>query len=71
MRKLIVLLAFSVGACASDPVGSTQLQPQTVSVQANATSDAEAQRLCGGDARPETVHHETNVITYRCLRGAS
>jgi hypothetical protein len=45
--------------------------PQTVSVALGADSDAIAQRECGGPARPETVHHESNVITYRCIGGAS
>lgn len=51
--------------------GVTGVGPQTVSVPLGSDSDTIAQRECGGPARPETVHHESNVITYRCLGGAS
>mgnify|MGYP001351123363 CR=1 FL=1 len=58
--------AYRTYRCAAPPA-----RPSTVSVPVSSTSDAEAQRQCRGAARPETVHHESNVITYRCLGGAN
>ena len=73
--RVLLLFPFALAACtpsqeAPAPVAAVA-GPQTVSVEVSSTSDAEAQRLCGGPARPETVHHESNVITYRCLGGAN
>jgi len=72
--RIAIVLALVLAACtptqeAAAPV--VPAGPQTVSVEVSSTSEAEAQRLCGGPARPETVHHESNVITFRCLGGAN
>jgi hypothetical protein len=73
--RIAIILALVLAACtptqeAAAPA-TPMAAPQTVSIEVSSTSDAEAQRLCGGPARPETVHHESNVITYRCLGGAN
>ncbi len=73
--RIAILLALVLAACTptqeATPPAAPVAAPQTVSVEVSATSDAEAQRLCGSPARPETVHHESNVITYRCIRGTN
>jgi hypothetical protein len=73
MHAAGLILALALVACApsQEAVLSAVAGPQTVSVEVSSTSDAEAERLCGGPARPETVHHESNVVTYRCLGGAN
>ncbi|MEZ5956070.1 MAG: hypothetical protein R3C27_02490 [Hyphomonadaceae bacterium] len=72
--RLAFLSVLALVACTPSQEAVTPVavaRPETVSVLAGSTSDADAQRLCGGPARPETVHHESNVITYRCLGGAN
>lgn len=59
-----------IAACAHTET-ETSPGPRTVSVEVSSNSDGEAERLCGGRVRPETIHHESNVITYRCLEGAN
>jgi len=73
--RLALIFVLALVACtpsqeAAAPV-TTAPGPQRVSVALSSNSDAEAQRLCGGPAQPETVHHESNVVTYRCLGGAN
>jgi len=68
---IALIFAFTLVACTPTQEAATSAGPQTVSVEVSSTSDAEAQRLCGGAAQPETVHHESNVVTYRCLGGAN
>jgi len=70
MRALLLSFAAVLGACTPQQAAVAPTGPETVSVEVSSQSDSEAQRLCGSPARPETVHHETNVVTYRCLRAS-
>jgi len=64
----LVLLAACQSAPAETAAPAEPARPQTVSVQVSSDAEEIAARQCSSPVRPETVHHESNVITFRCLR---
>jgi len=63
----LVLLAACQTAPADPAAPAEAARPQTASVPIGSDSEALAERACGGPARPETVHHETGVVVFRCI----
>ena len=65
---LLLLLAACQTAPAETAAPAEPPRPQTGSVPVSPDAEEIAARQCGSPVRPETVHHESNVITFRCLR---
>jgi len=70
IRAFALVAALGLAACATPAVPEQPVAPRPQTATVALSSDAEeiAARECGSPVRPETVHHESNAITFRCLR---